>query len=368
MSILKLQFKTQNLPREEKDKMIRVFRSITQNFRLQLQNKAWRTKCKFQSNKYDISQNQFSNKRFYSNLTDNLNNDGQKIIMTSDFVFEKIFYNHERMKSFLESILVGKNKILHEGTEINEVIYLNNYLFQQGSQNQEYKPKRSVFDLEIKTSQGVFIVEIYKRTFQPFLKRIEYYSAQSLSQQQNQIYSGLKPLVSIAIIDDILFEEDVPCVSFHKTIEQKTQKEFLNYLTYVFIELGKYDNKKYDQSCITGLNQKEWLDLLKKSDINLQYKTKEVQNAAQYAQFIKEKLYDDYIRHKLYEDQFTEEIKNAKVEGIILGQQETIKLNKTYSMKAGKQEVVKQMVKDGMSLQKIMMYTGLSQEEIEEIK
>ncbi|KAL4482550.1 hypothetical protein ABPG72_005793 [Tetrahymena utriculariae] len=348
--------------------MIRVFRCIKQKFRSELQNKAfWKTESKFYANRHDIFSFQFLNKRYYSNLTDNLNNSGQKIIMTSDFVFEKIFYNHERMKSFLESILVGKNKILHEETEINEVIYLNNYFF-QSPLNQEYKPKKSMFDLQIKTSQGMFIVEIYKRIFQPFLKRIEYFRAQSLSQQQNQIYSGLKPIISIAIIDDILFEEDVPCVSFHKTYEQKTQKELLNYLTYVFIELGKYDNKKYDQSCITGVNEKEWLDLLKKSDINRQYKTKEVQNAAQYAQFIKEKLYDDYIRHKLYEDQFTEEIKNAKVEGIQQGQEETIKLSRQKSIKVGKEEVVKQMVKDGMSLQKIIMYTGLSKEEIDQIK
>ncbi|EAS06118.1 PD-(D/E)XK nuclease family transposase (macronuclear) [Tetrahymena thermophila SB210] len=345
--------------------MIRVFRFIKQNFSFQ-QNKAlWRAKSRLCADRYDFSSNQFLNKRFYSKHTDNQNNNGQKIIMTSDFVFEKIFSNHERMKSFLESVLVGKNKILHE--EINEVIYLNNNLL-QNSLTQEYIPKKSMFDLQIKTSQGTFIVEIYKRSFQPFLKRIQYYSAQSLSQQQNQTHTSLKPIISIAIVDDILFEDDVPCISFHKTIEQKTQKVFLNYSTYVFIELGKYDNKKYDQSCVHGVNEKEWLDLLKKSDIHRQYKTKEVLNAAQYAQFIQEKLFDEYVKHKLYEDQFIEEIKNAKVEGIQQGQEETIKLSKHYSIKAGKEEVVKQMLKDGLSLQKIITYTGLSKEEIDEIK
>ena len=51
------------------------------------------------------------------------------------------------------------------------------------------------------------------------------------------------PIINISIIENTLFTTVVPCVSYHMNVEKNTNKQYINSFTYVFIELGKFDEK-----------------------------------------------------------------------------------------------------------------------------
>ncbi len=54
-----------------------------------------------------------------------------------------------------------------------------------------------------------------------------------------------------------MFDDEVPCISLHKMLETKTNKQYLFDFSYVFIELKKFDKDKFDTTI------DEWLHLFK---------------------------------------------------------------------------------------------------------
>jgi len=71
-------------------------------------------------------------------------------------------------------------------------------------------------------------------------------------------YTNALPVVTISVIENILFEAEkkdedkkVPCVSYHVIMERESKETFMHAFSYVFIELGKFDDPKYKESNIS---------------------------------------------------------------------------------------------------------------------
>ena len=171
---------------------------------------------------------------------------------TNDLAFKKLFSSEARLKDFLNAVLPPELGRIKDLTLIS----------------QEEMPalslgKRSLFDVKCTDEDGhVFIVEMQNRPEQAFLNRVQYYAAHAVSAQvfKGQERDHVMPVVLLALTGRCVFEADVPCISYHWTIEQETQKRLLRSIAYVFIELPKFT--KTPEECTAF--QDEWLYLFAK--------------------------------------------------------------------------------------------------------
>lgn len=98
-----------------------------------------------------------------------------------------------------------------------------------------------------------------KRNESDYLKRVQYYSAHSYVQQLTQgiKHKDLLPVIVISLIKTKMFDDEVPCISLHKMLETKTNKQYLFDFSYVFIEFKNFDKDKLETTI------DEWLHLFK---------------------------------------------------------------------------------------------------------
>ena len=311
-----------------------------------------------------------SNKQFYIPME-------KQIDVTSDYIFKGIFRDPDRARDFLENVLVGEGKILPEGTIIQEIEYLPTEHIQDKLPEDA---KKTIFDLQIKTTHGIFIIEMQKNISQEYLKRIEFYNAISYSHQQiknskekssMRDYTKAFPIVTVSVIKDMIFDEAVPCVSYHTTIESKTKKQYLNAFSYVFIELEKFNNPKYDQANIS-ISEKEWLSFMKTQELEHQYDNEQVNNAVKYVQYIKNNNYDEYIRAEIAEMAAKIKEREAREEGVEKGIEIGIGKGREEGREEGRGEgiekVAKNLLKQGIEISIIATATGLTEDEISKLK
>ena len=301
----------------------------------------------FNTPKYNFSNLVKKESYFYSSVS----GIDKPIDITSDYMFKGIFGDEKRVKNFLESILVGDKKILPKGTKIEEVEYLKTEYIQNKISEDA---KKTIFDLQVKTSNGIFIIEMQKNVSPDYLKRMEFYNAIAYSQQQikgessssMKDYTRALPIVTVSVIDKKLFNDKVPCVSYHVNVERKTQEQHMTAFSYVFIELGKFGDEKYDQSSITNDNEKDWLTFMKTQDLNCVYNNEQVKSAVKYAQDIRDNKYDAYLRAQIAEVAALKERESARDEGKL----------------EGRLEMATEMALNKEPLGKIIQYTGLPKE------
>jgi len=308
---------------------------------------------------FDVPKQNFSSgvkfERFYSSITC----EKHPIDVTSDYVFKGIFGDEARAKNFLESILIGKNKILPEGTEIQGLQYLKNEHIQNKAPEDA---KKTIFDLQIKTNNGIFIIEMQKNVSPEYLKRIEFYNATAYSHQQikngqstMKDYTNAVPLVTISVMSKNLFDDTIPCISYHVNMERKTQEQHMKAFSYVFIELEKFDTPEYDQTNIID-DAKDWLSFMKNQKLDPTYHNKEVNSAVKYVQDIRDNNYEEYVRFQMSEIAVLKEKESVREEGIKIGEAKGI------------EKIAKNMLKKNKPIEEISEFTGLSKEDIEKIK
>jgi len=308
---------------------------------------------------------------FYSNVTGM----DREIDVTSDYIFKGIFSDESRTRDFLENILIGDNKIFPEGTKIQEMEYLKNEYIQSKLPEEA---KKIIFDLQIKTQQGIFIIEMKKNATPDYLKRVEFYNAIAYSNQDikdkgdvtkngkttkypMKDYESTHPIITISVIKGILFDDDkVPCVSYHTNTEKETCKQYMNNtFSYVFVELDKFDVNNYNKSIISD-NEKDWLTFMKTQDINKTYKNEQVNSAVKYVDNIKTNKYEEYLRHQMSEMAAMKEIESAEQKGRKEGKKE--------GLKEGKIEIARNLLSMKLDVNTISKATGLKNEEIELLK
>ena len=298
---------------------------------------------------------------FYSNVTGM----DREIDITSDYIFKGIFSDESRTRDFLENILIGDNKIFPEGTKIQEMEYLKNEYIQTKLPEEA---KKIIFDLQIKTQQGIFIIEMQKNATPDYLKRVEFYNAIAYSNQDikdkgdvtkngkttkypMKDYESAHPIITISVIKDKLFDDKVPCVSYHTNTEKETGKQYMNAFSYVFIELDKFDVNNYNKSIISD-NEKDWLTFMKTQDINKTYKNEQVNSAVKYVDNIKTNKYEEYLRHQMSEMAAIKEIESAEQKG----------------RKDEKIEIARNLLSMKLDVDTISKATGLKNEEIAVLK
>jgi predicted transposase/invertase (TIGR01784 family) len=195
-----------------------------------------------------------------------------------------------------------------------------------------------------------------------YLNRAQYYGSYSYVNQLQvgMMHGELLPVVVVSIIGNKCFPDDIPYISYHYLNESTTQQQYLFSLTYVFVELGKFDDSKL------GGDAEQWLHLLK-------YAPKEQEPSKAISNKIVLSAYND-----LEQFRWTPEEHDAYVRSRLAMEAEQLNYEEKYEkgLAEGKAEgeakrsieMAKEMLADNEPIEKIIKYTKLSKEEIEQLK
>jgi predicted transposase/invertase (TIGR01784 family) len=300
----------------------------------------------------------------------------KRFSLTDDFMFKNIFADVENLKDFLSDILIGPNSLLPTDAEIKVVEFTPTEYFQQRPPE---LAKKVYFDLQVTTTHGIFIVEVQKQGSDDYLRRGEFYSAMTYSSQkikgtnENSMkgYSSALPVILISIIGDKIFGADIPCLSYHITLEKETMRHVVGGISYVFIELAKFDNPKYSQKNIT-VKAKEWLHFFKENAINDNYSNPRINKAIEYVNYIIDNKYLEYVRDLISEQAIINEKEEAqrkgREEGMQEGLEQGIEQGIAKGIETSKLEIVRKMLCKKQDPKDIVDIVGLSIEEIEAIR
>ena len=273
----------------------------------------------------------------------------------TDFGFKKLFgteVNKDLLMDFLNELIHGKGKI-------TEVKYLN---AEQLGRN-EYD-RKAVFDIYCESDTGEkFIVEMQKSKHNFFKDRSVFYASFPIREQavQGNWDYQLKAVYTIGILDFVFNENRADGNYYHsevKLMDTKKKTVFYDKLTFIYLEMPKF-NKTIEQ---LETHFDKWMYVLKhlskmqELPLKLQEKIFEkICHVAEIAKMNKAEIAEYENSLKVYRDWYSV-LTTAKEEGRKEGREERKMEDKI--------EIALKMIKDGMSIDVVSKYTGLSIEQI----
>ncbi len=281
----------------------------------------------------------------------------------TDFGFKRLFgseFNKELLISFLNAMFRGEQNV-------KDVTYLNSE--QLGDR---IDARRAVFDVYCENDKGEkFIVEM-QNVYQEFFKdRTIYYSTFPIREQAQRGGDWdfhLNSVYTIGLLNFNFAEGLNDAKRWHhevKLMEVDTKEVFYDKLTYVYVEIPKF-NKTEDE--LTTMYDK-WMFVLKNLS-QLMNRPASLQERVFTRLFEQAEISKfDPAELKLYEDSvnayrdIVNAIKTAEKKKFAEGRAEGIAEGRAE----GIAEVARNMLKNGMDTETISAITGLSNEEIEQL-
>jgi predicted transposase/invertase (TIGR01784 family) len=253
-----------------------------------------------------------------------------------DIVFKKLFGNSDILVDFINKVLPTKH--------IKKVEYIPTNIVPESRAK-----KQSILDVLCTDENGSkYIVEMQSAKEKGFKKRAVYYGSKTYGSQLEKggRYSDLLEVIFIAITDFVLFPKKKDYLSIHTIRDTKSNEKDLNELTFVFIELPKYEIHENAQ----GID--EWIDF---------FKTASERKTFQTSNPIIKKAYDNLEMSNWTDEEWLEFQAYEKIRL----DSEAIQEEFFDSGKAeGRAEVVKNMLKQNLDVDTIFKLTGMSQDEI----
>ena len=258
--------------------------------------------------------------------------------------------HEDLLLSFINAIMIDSNFATFVSVEI-----INPFNLSEKANNKE-----SIVDLKAVTEDGIIvIIEIQTYSTKNFFERTLYYWSKNYSNilKKGEDYPELKPVISINLIDDILFDKtDKRMHTCYLLKEKNTNKILTDHIQLHYIEIPKFNN---DSNITTEL--KNWILFLKSNkeeDMSQLLKEDTIFEKAmkKYNYFTdNEDLLNEYDRREAYLVYQSSLMRGAKEDGFEEG-----KKNKAISMATA-------MKKDGADINLISKYTGLTIDEIKKL-
>jgi len=289
------------------------------------------------------------------------------IDLTTDFGFKRVFKRKEFMISFLNALLIKYDK----PERVKDVTYLNTE-----DAGDVRKDKRIVFDLKCETQDGdYFIVEMQKRGQVYFDDRIIYYMSRSIATQGDpgdDLWNfGIKKVYGIFLMNfnekRQLEHNDIR----HCGLYDYTNKcEYSDKEDFWLINLPQYRDYKH-RDCRTALDK--WLYIISNSNKmkTMPFMTempvfKGLKTAAEIALMSpaeRDTYMWEYDAHRTDLAAYDYAIKEGLEEGLAKGMAE----GRAEGRAEEKRTIVYKMKIDGMPIDLIVKYTGLTPDEISKI-
>lgn len=265
---------------------------------------------------------------------------------TNDIAFKKLFgteCHKPLLISFLNAILS-----LEGHRRIKQVDFLTK---DQAPLIKE--SKTSILDVKCTDERNVqYIVEMQNRKVPGFIKRTQFYVAHSYvtQAQAGSDYVELKPVILLAIANHELFSNKEQIISYHKTLDIETLEHDLQDMSYVFIELPKFNKSEEALETL----QDKWIYFFKNWE-----KDKEIP-----AKIQEKELIEAY--HSMEQFNWNRDEMEAYMKANIALTDEYVarKHERDEGRQEGRQEVARVMLKKGLSILQIVEFTGLTEDEI----
>ena len=284
----------------------------------------------------------------------------------TDFGFKKLFgteLNKDLLISFLNALFNDEKRI------IQDVQYLNAEQLGDG-----YGDRRAVFDVYCITEDGSrFIVEMQKAEQEYFKDRSIYYATAPIREQapKGKWDYHLEGVYTIGVLNFVFPNNEYPADSYIHEVKLKDTEDnhiFYDKLTFVYLEMPKF-NKREDE-LVTMFDK--WMfalrnlsRLLERPQALQERIFKRLFEQAEIAQFTPEERREYAESVKDYWDYYSTmktAHKKGKAEGLAEGEAKGRAEGRADALK----EYACRMKADGMAVEMIAKYTGLSTEEIEQ--
>ena len=298
----------------------------------------------------------------------------------TDFGFKKLF-GEEPNKDLLKDFL---NELLKE--EQGQIVSIN-YIKSEKLGDTSID-RKAIFDLYCENEKGEkFIVELQKTKQKFFKDRTVYYSTFPI-REQAQLANWdfeLKAVYTIAILDFVFDEDKKDVDKFRYDVKLQdidTNKIFYNKLTFIYLEMPKF-NKKIEE---LETRFDKWLYIIKNlskldriPDSMREKIFEKLFRTAEIAKFTPKQVrsYENSLKYfrdlKNSFDTAEEDGFNKGVErGIKVGLKEGKKEGKKEGIKKGEQiktsEFVKNALKLGLEIAEISKITGLTEDEVRRLE
>ena len=298
----------------------------------------------------------------------------QKVTPRVDIAFKKIF-GVEENKDLLISLI---NSIVSEEDQVEEVTILNPYNLQSFR-----KDKLSILDVKAKGHDGKrFNIEIQISDAEDYSKRALYYWAKLYSEQlkARADYSELCKAIGIHILNFTSVPELEPYHNVFHITEKETGFRYFKDLELHTIELKKFigENNNELNELVSKIKASldMWVAFLTRHDLLIEDKLpselnkpelKKALHVLETLNFLEEEWYAYEDRLKWLRDE-TSTLKNyfekGKVEGIKQGIAEGLEAGMEKGITEGKVEVAKALLAEGMTIEKVALLTGLTEDKI----
>ncbi|WP_294469824.1 Rpn family recombination-promoting nuclease/putative transposase [uncultured Bacteroides sp.] len=274
-----------------------------------------------------------------------------------------------------KDLLIGFLNALFHGTHtITDLTYLNGE--QLGIHKED---RRAIFDVYCEAENGEkFIVEM-QNVFQQFFKdRSVYYSTFPIREQaqRGEWDYRLEAVYTVGILN-FVFDEDKNSKDYYhhevKLMDVNTKKVFYDKLTFIYLELPKFTKTEHELETLF----EKWVFVLKNLSRLLERPAalqervfNRLFEAASIARFTPKQLreYEDSV--KAYRD-IVNAVNTARIEGREEGWEKGREDGLEEGIAKGERkkqiEIARQMRTDGIPVDTILKYTGLSEQDINEL-
>ena len=259
--------------------------------------------------------------------------------------------DEDLLLSFINAIMIDSNFATFVSVEI-----MNPFNLSEKAGNKE-----SIVDLKAVTEDGIIvIIEIQTYSTKNFFERTLYYWSKNYSSllKRGNKYSKLRPVISINLIDDILFDKtDSRMHTCYLLKEKNTNKILTDHIQMHYVEIPKLDK---DADIKTEL--KNWILFLKSNkeeDMSQLLKEDTIFEKAinKYNYFTdNEDLLNEYDRREAYLVYQASLMRGSREEGKLEG------------LKEGQISMAKTMKSKNMDINLISEITGLSIEEVRNLR
>ncbi|WP_432632389.1 Rpn family recombination-promoting nuclease/putative transposase [Brachyspira sp.] len=282
--------------------------------------------------------------------------------------------DEDLLLSFINAVMIDSNFATFVSVEI-----INPFNLSEKANNKE-----SIVDLKAVTEDGtIVIIEIQTYSTKNFFERTLYYWSKNYSNvlKKGEDYPELKPVISINLIDDILFDKtDNRMHTCYLLKEKNSNKILTDHIQLHYVEIPKFDK---DADIKTEL--KNWILFLKSNkeeDMSQLLKEDTIFEKAmkKYNYFTDNKdLLNEYDKREAYlfyqsslmrgsrKDGFEEGIKEGVEKGKLEGLKEGIIEGMEKGIKERNYSIAKNLKKSGLDIKFISENTGLPIEEIEKL-
>ena len=270
--------------------------------------------------------------------------------------------DEDLLLSFINAIMIDSNFATFKSVEI-----INPFNLSEKANNKE-----SIVDLKAITEDGIIvIIEIQTYSTKNFFERTLYYWSKNYSNilKKGEDYPELKPVISINLIDDILFDKNDKRMHTCYLLKEKNTNEILT----DHIQLHYVEIPKFDENANIRKELKNWILFLKSNkeeDMSQLLKEDTIFEKAmkKYNYFTdNEDLLNEYDKREAYLVYQHSLMRDFKEEGFDEGKLEGIKEGKLEGIKENSYAIAKSLKSSGLDNQFISEHTGLSIEEIEKL-